>query len=205
MSATNTKPIIGLVGGMGSGKSRVAAELARYGGRLISGDAIGHEALRQPELREKVVQRWGTDVLQSDGEIDRRKVAAIVFASTDERRALEEMLHPWIEQRIREQIQEAKADPACRFVILDAAVMLEAGWEGVCDRLVYVEAPREVRLRRLAEQRGWSTKDVVARENAQLSLTEKASRAHDAVDNSGSLAQLTPQVEALLRKWGLRE
>lgn len=199
------KPVIGLVGGMGSGKTHVAAELARYGGCIVSGDALGHEGLRQPEVRERLVARWGQDVLNESGEIDRRKVAAIVFAKPEERKALERILHPWIGQRIREEMARAAGNPACRFVVLDAAVMLEAGWEGVCDRLVFVKAPREVRLRRLAEQRGWSTKDVDARETAQLSLTEKASRAHDVVDNSSSPAQLTPQIEALLRKWGLRD
>jgi len=199
-----SKPVIGLVGGMGSGKSEVAAEFARHGGCIVSGDRLGHEALRQPAIREQVARRWGTEVLAGDGEIERRKLGAIVFAAPAQRRELEAMVFPWIEQRIREEINAAMTDPNCQLIVLDAAVMLEAGWAKACDRLVYVEAPRGLRLKRLAEQRGWSTKDVTARENAQLSLTEKASHAHDAVDNSGSLEQLRPQVQTLLRQWGLR-
>ncbi len=198
-----SKPVIGLIGGMGSGKSRVADEFARRGAYVISGDALGHEGLRQPEVRGQVVARWGPDILGPDGEIDRRRVAAIVFVRPDERKALESLLHPWIEKRVQEEIQNAEKVPSCRLIVLDAAVLLEAGWDGVCDRLVFVQAPEDVRRRRLAEQRGWSTKEVTARESAQLSLTEKASRAHDVLDNSGSLEQLATQVEALLRRWNL--
>ena len=116
---------------------------------------------------------------------------------------MEHLVHPYIEGRIREEIDRAVADPAAKFVVLDAAIMLEAGWDGVCDWLIYVHAPRPERLRRLAEQRGWSPRDVEARERAQWPLAEKASRADFAVDNSGSPAATAEQVEALLRKLGV--
>ncbi len=86
-------------------------------------------------------------------------------------------------------------------VVLDAAIMLEAGWNKLCDRLVYVDAPRDVRLRRLAQQRGWSAKEVEAREKVQMPLAEKANRADDFVDNSGTPGQLAQQVDQLLRQW----
>src|SRR5262249_20846035 len=154
------KLVIGLIGGMGSGKSLVAHELERRGAKVISGDRLGHEALRQPEIRDRLIKRWGTQILDNDGKIDRPKVAAIVFADPAERRALEALVHPWIERRLGEEVAAAEADPAIGLVVLDAAVMLEAGWNKMCDRLVYVDAPREVRLRRLAEQRGWTAKEV---------------------------------------------
>ena len=198
------KPVIGLIGGIGSGKSTVAEAFARRGAKVIVGDALGHEALRQPEIKAKLVERWGPEVLDADGEVNRRRVAGIVFAKTprarDELRALESLVFPWIERRAREEIAAARDDPAFRLVVLDAAVMLEAGWDRVCDRLVYVHAPREVRLGRLAAGRGWSAKDVEEREAAQLSLTEKATRADDAVDNSGSPGEVQRQVDDLLRR-----
>jgi dephospho-CoA kinase len=195
------KFIIGLVGGIGSGKSRVADEFRKHGAAVISGDTLGHEALRQPEIREQVVARWGREVLDGQGEVDRRKVAKIVFANPSERRALEDMLFPWIERRIREQVGAAQADPAVRLVVLDAAIMMETGWDRVCDRIVFVDTPREARLRRLAEQRGWSTGEVEAREAAQLPLKEKAGRADVVLDNAGPPEHLARQVEALLRRW----
>ena len=97
---------------------------------------------------------------------------------------------------------KANDDPAVDFVVLDAAVMLEAGWNNVCDRLVYVHAPRAQRLRRLAEQRGWTAKEVAARESAQLALTDKVSRADFAVDNSGPPEATGRQIEELLRQVG---
>src|SRR5207253_9155202 len=101
------KPVLGLIGGIGSGKSRVADALARRGGRVIAGDLLGHEALRQPQVRDQVVGRWGRGVLNDQGEIDRRKVGAIVFADNAELRALEALTFPYIERRIAEEIARA--------------------------------------------------------------------------------------------------
>jgi dephospho-CoA kinase len=191
--------VVGLIGGMGSGKSLVAKELARRGARVISGDQLGHEALRQPEIRARAVERWGTDVLDEHGEVDRRKVGAIVFADPAERRALEALVFPWIERGIRDAIEAARRDPGVPLVVLDAAIMLEAGWDGACDRLIFVDAPRETRLRRLAEQRGWSAKEVDARESAQMPVPEKKRRADYVLDNSGPPEALARQVEDLWR------
>lgn len=195
------KPVLGVIGGIGSGKSLVADELARRGGRVIRGDHLGHEGLRQPEIREQVVRRWGPGVLDEKGEIDRRKVGAIVFADPAELKALEALLHPYIERRFREEIAAAQADPAVKLVVMDAAVMLEAGWDPLCDKVLYVHTPRPVRLQRLAEQRGWSEEQVVAREKAQLPLTEKMKRADLVIDNSGTREQTARQVERLLLGW----
>ncbi|HMF12090.1 MAG TPA: dephospho-CoA kinase [Gemmataceae bacterium] len=199
----SVKLVIGLLGGMGSGKSRVAAEFAKHGAIVVSADELGHEALRQPAIRDALVRRWGREVLGECGELDRGRVGRIVFADGVERKALESVVHPYIGRRIRDEIEAARADPTVRFVVLDAAIMLESGWSEVCDQLIYVHAPRAVRLRRLAQQRGWSAKEVDARERAQVSLTEKASRAGSAIDNSDSPESLSRQVADLLRQWGI--
>ncbi len=197
------KPVVGLIGGMGSGKSLVAAAFAECGARSISGDELGHEALRQFEIRAQVVQRWGEQVLDAKGAVDRRRVAAIVFADASERQALEAMVFPWIQRRIQEEIAAAQTDPSVALVVLDAAIMLETGWSKVCDRLVFVETPREARLQRLAEQRGWNTAEVEARERAQMPLAEKRQRADVVLDNSGSPEHMRTQVHNLLRQWGI--
>lgn len=197
--AAGRKPIIGLVGGIGSGKSLVAAELAGHGGRVINGDELGHEALRQPEIQRRIRERWGSEVFNERGEVDRRRLGTIVFADPKELRALEALSFPWIERRFREEAEQANHDPGVRFVVLDAAVMLEAGWNRVCDRLVYIDAPRELRLQRLAEHRRWTPEDVAARERAQWPLEEKQHRAEWTLDNSGSRERLAEQVEALVR------
>ncbi|MCI0462461.1 MAG: dephospho-CoA kinase [Gemmataceae bacterium] len=200
---SDRKPVIGLIGGIGSGKSRVAAEFARRGARVIGGDRLGHEALLDPDIKARVVQRWGTGLLDENGEIERKRLAAIVFADPAERKALEAISFPWIERRLVEEIDRARQDPQVRLILVDAAVMLEAGWNRHCDWLVYVHAPRELRERRLAEQRGWSAKEVDARTGAQMPLSDKISRADYVLDNSGSLEEMTRQIDDLFRQWRL--
>ncbi len=203
MTGPGRKPVVGLIGGMGAGKSLVAAALARRGARVISGDQLGHEALGQPPIKAALVQRWGPAILDEHGVVNRRRVGAIVFADPVERRALESLVFPWMERRFREELQAAQADPNVTLVVLDAAILLEAGWNTLCDWLVYVHAPREVRWRRLAEGRGWSAKEVAARERAQMALTDKVSRADYALDNSGPPEETARQVDRLLGQWGI--
>jgi dephospho-CoA kinase len=202
-AAKGDKLVVGLIGGIGSGKSQVAAAFARRGARIIAGDQLGQAALRDPDIRARIVARWGADVLDEHGEINRRRLAAIVFADPAERKALEAITHPWIRRQIHAEIQEARRDAAVPLIVLDAAIMLEAGWDEVCDRLVYIEAPRGVRLERVRRQRGWTEKEVAAREQAQLPLTEKVVRADHVLENSASLEHLDRQVHNLLHLWGL--
>src|SRR5688572_18371029 len=121
-----SQPVIGLLGGIGSGKSAVAAELAKHGGGLINADQFGHEALRQPPIKEQVVARFGSDIIAAGGAIDRKKLGAKVFADVNELRALEAIVFPFIGRRIREEIDPARRRDDVRFIVLDAAVMLEA-------------------------------------------------------------------------------
>ncbi len=196
--------VIGLIGGIGSGKSQVARVLAEEtGAKIISGDALGHEALKQPEVRDQVVRRWGASVLDANGEVDRRKLGGIVFADSTELTALEALVHPWIKRRIGEEVEAFRKDPSVPLIVLDAAILLEAGWNGVCDALVFVDVPRDLRLRRIARHRGWTEEEVEARESAQLSLSEKAGRADCSLDNSGTVEDLRREVRSLLDRWGI--
>lgn len=197
------KAVLALIGPLGAGKSTAARCLARRGGRVIDGDALGHEALRQPEIREAVVRRWGTHLIRPDGSIDRRALAAIVFADPAERNALEQLVFPYIGKRLREEIACAQADPHCCFVVVDAAVLLEAGWDGPVDRLIYVEAPAPLRRQRLRQRSGWSEAEIAAREAAQWPAERKQAAAHAVLQNSGEESQLQQQVDDLLQRWGL--
>ncbi len=190
---------------MGSGKSLAAAEFAKYGGRIVSGDASGHEALRRPDIKEQVIRRWGQEILNDQGEVDRRRLGAIVFADPKERQALETLVFPWIEKRIDEEIARARNDSQANFVVLDAAIMLEAGWAKRCDKIVFVDAPREERVRRLGQERGWMAQQIEEREKAQWPLNEKQMRADATLDNSGSPEALAQQVRKLVAQWGILE
>jgi dephospho-CoA kinase len=194
-SVHSIKPIIGLVGGIGAGKSLAASLFAERGARVIDADALGHAALRDPAIRAQVLDRWGPEVLDSDRQVNRRKLGSIVFADSGQRTALQSIVFPWIDRRIREEIAQAEADPAVRLIVLDAAIMLETGWNGACRRVVYVDAPPEQRLARLVENRGWNAQELAAREMAQMGTDEKRACADDVLMNDRSPADLARQID----------
>jgi dephospho-CoA kinase len=198
-----TPPVIGIIGGIGSGKSLVAGELVKRGGYLIAGDALGHEALRQADIKDKVLCRFGRDLVDETGEIQRRRLGRKVFADARERRALEDLVFPWIGRRMAEEITKARLDPTTRLIVVDAAVMMEAGWDKNCDRVIFVDAPRDMRLQRLQENRGWSAQEVLDRERSQLPVSDKRRRADAVIDNSQTPARAAEQVEMLLSQWSI--
>jgi dephospho-CoA kinase len=192
--------VIGILGGVASGKSFVAEQLKKLGAVVLDADACGHEVLREPEVIEALRDRWGDDVISADGQIDRAAVASIVFVDTKEGRRelefLEKLTHPKIGERLRQRLDELAVAGQTPAVVLDAPVMLKAGWDGHCDRIVFIDAPREVRLAR-ARQRGWNEEVFSAREAAQESLDAKRECADVVIDNSGSTELTQAQIEHL--------
>jgi dephospho-CoA kinase len=191
--------VIGLVGGVASGKSLVARQFAELGAGVLDGDRAGHEVLRQPEVEETARRRWGPEIFTAEGRIDRKALARIVFAPTPDARHelsfLEQLTHPHIGDLLRCQAAEMAAH-GVPLAILDAPVLFKAGWHQFCDKIVFVEAPEEIRRAR-ARERGWSDADFAAREAAQESLNVKQERADTTVDNSGSPEATQAQVERL--------
>ncbi len=169
---------------------------------MIDGDALGHEALRQPAIINTLVERWGERVRKSDGSLDRRAIAGIVFANPDERNALEALVFPYIGKRVKEEIAKAQANPSVPFVVLDAAVMLEAGWSE-SDKIVFVDAPRELRLARIATRSGWTEADLTARESAQWPVEKKKAKADEVIVNDRGPVELQEHVDRLLKQWSI--
>ncbi len=224
--------ILGLLGGVASGKSLVARQLAELGAAILDADRAGHEALRLPNVEVAARQRWGDAVFGPDGHIDRPRLARIVFApppdGPKERKFLESLTHPEIARRLAgqaEALRTAPPPPICSttgtgsvplalpsprcpppspripltpppLAILDAALILEAGWDKLCDCYAFIDAPREVRTAR-ALSRGWTERDFAAREAAQDSLDSKRPLADFIIDNSGSAAHTQEQVQRL--------
>jgi dephospho-CoA kinase len=191
------KPILGLVGAIGAGKSTAAAILARHGGAVIDADKLGHDVLESLAVKPQVLARW-PQVRKSDGTVDRRAVASIVFANPNERHVLESWVFPEIRRRCEAAMADAEANPRISLIVLDAAVMLEAGWHDACDRLIYIDAPREQRMHRLAVRSGWSDADLDAREAAQLPAAEKKNRAAIVFLNDGTPQQLEDRMVSWL-------
>ena len=190
--------LVGLTGGIGSGKSTVARMLAARGAVVLDADAFARDAVAAgtPGFRA-VVERFGGDVVAPDGELDRAGLAAIVFADDEARRDLEAIVHPEVRRRLLRSI-EAHAD-ADDIVVIDSPLLVEAGQGGSVQLLVVVTAPEEAQLERLAAGRGMSERDVRARMAAQMPLEEKAAKADVVLDNGGDLNDLERQVERLWR------
>lgn len=195
------KPVIGLIGAIGAGKSTAAKCFAARGGQVIDADALGHEALRQPEVVESLIKRWGERIRRPDGTLDRREIGRIVFADPEQRNALEAMVFPYIGKRTQQLIEAAQTNRDAAFVVLDAAVLLEAGWGDWVDRIVYVDAPRELRVARLAARSGWNETELAGREAAQLPSEMKKTRADSVVMNEADVVRLQEQIDALLAWW----
>ena len=201
MTLTTHKLVLGVLGGIGSGKSAAASALARHGGRVVAGDPAGHAALLDPAIHQRIAQRW-PEAIDQTGNVDRKTLGRIVFADAAQLRELESFVFPWIKERLQREIVAAKADPVVRYVILDAAVMLEADWAGVCDKLIFMDAPRELRVARVAA-RGWTAEDLDRRERSQIALDEKRRRADAVLRNVGDLVALQCHADELLARWGL--
>ena len=192
-------PIIGIVGGVGSGKSTVAGMLRDLGCVVADSDAYARQALHDPAIRDQIVRWWGREVLnETSGEIDRKRLAAIVFANADERRRLETLTHPWIERK-RRAMFDAAPDTA-RALVIDAPLLLEAGLAGECDAVIFVDASAAARRQRVQASRAWTETQWQQREKAQLPLDEKRQRADHVVVNSGDLADLRAAVERVLKE-----
>ena len=203
MSGSRHVPVVGLVGGVGSGKSTLARAIAsRRPVAVIDGDAIGHEVLREPQIREQIRRRFGAEVFGADGEVVRGAVARLVFGEGEvQRRArhdLERIVQPRIRQRIAERINELQSDPTCAAVLLDAAVLLEAGWNDLCDRIVYIDTPEHLRNQRVQQTRGWSSAQLAGREASQWSLERKRQAADHIISNDGPVEDALRQLEAVL-------
>ncbi len=196
--------ILGLIGGIASGKSAVAAALARRGAVAFNADQLGHQVLEEPEVRDALVERWGTGILASSGSIDRSAVAKIVFApgtaAAEELDFLEGLVHPGIRRRIEAGIRQLP-DASVPAVVIDAALLVEAGWAAVCTAIAFVDGPRDQRLARAAA-RGWTEEEFSRREAAQLPIEEKRRRASHVIDNSGSLDDLEAEVERFWQTLG---
>ncbi|MGZ3468804.1 MAG: dephospho-CoA kinase [Isosphaeraceae bacterium] len=199
-------PVIGLTGAIGSGKSQAAALLGKRGAVVIDADRVGHEVLEHPEVRRQVIERFGAlvvahgpDATASLGAIDRRALGSIVFASRPALDDLEAIVHPPMRQQFEAIIDHESVRGCSPAVVLDAAILLEAGWDNLCDLVVFVDASQPVRLHRVARDRGWTAEVLHAREAAQWPRERKLSRAEIVIHNDSSLEILDQNVDRLFR------
>lgn len=188
---------IGLVGGVASGKSFVARQLAQWGARIVDADQMAHQVLGEPDVIQTILDRWGSRVRNDDGQLARGRVAEIVFAGTRESNSelqwLESVLHPRIHERVIADLETWKQQGIVA-AVLDAPVLIKAGWHHQCDEILFVDTRRSIRLQRALE-RGWEPGELDRREALQTPIDEKRRLATFVVDNNGSIEETTRQLE----------
>lgn len=188
--------VIGLTGGIGSGKSEAARILEQLGAVVVNADRVGHATYRSgTSTWHAIVQAFGLEVVGHDGEIDRRRLGAIVFGDPGRLKRLNEIVWPAIRQALAARIARERHDDSSAAIVIEAAVLLEAGWDDLVDEVWVVDAPEpEVQSRLVA--RGMSREDVRARSQFQLSRDERNGRAQVLIRNDTDLKGL----EVAIRK-----
>lgn len=202
MSTRNKTLVVGILGGIGSGKSAVSRGLSNHFKTfLIDADRVGHEVLGISTVKDDIRRDFG-DTVFDGAEICRKSLARQVFGSESHHQQslikLEKIVHPEIRRQVEKQLAEVSEET--EVVVLDAAVMLEAGWNDLCDTIVFVDTPFETRLQRVEENRGWTADELKRRESSQVSLNEKQTVSEFVVDNSGGLENAVEQLASFIEK-----
>ena len=195
-----TRPIIGISGGIGSGKSFVADMFRRLGCLVISADRQVDEAYRDPAILDQIRRWWGQEVFGPDGAINRKAIGAIIFNDVSQRLRLEGLIHPYIAARREQIMQRAAGDPAVRAFVWDTPLLFETGLNQKCDAVVFVDAPLDVRLDRVHVHRGWDYDELIRREKLQMPLDKKRELSHYIVTNTADARRALDQVQQILTR-----
>ena len=194
MGRQKSKPIIGILGGIASGKSTVAREFAKLGCAVIDADEIAHDLLNEPTIAGKVIDQFGQGILDEAGSIDRKKLGDIVFADARKLELLNRILHPSVLGRVEQMIEQFEHDSQVKAIVLDMPLLMEIGWHKRCDRLIFVDCKAEIRLQRARELGILDEAQMKIRENFQIFLDSKAGLADNMIDNNSGYSTLVGQV-----------
>ena len=187
--------ILGILGGIGSGKSTVTEMFAALGAETLDADAIAHELIEQEETKSTLRQWWGDEIIGADGKVDRKKIQEKVFSDAQELVRLEKLLHPEVRKRIEKKI-DAFREGDGKLLVLDVPLLASSPLRGFCDEIIFVNSDEAIRETRV-ETRGWEAGEREQRESFQAPEKEKISLAGSVINNSGSLDETRRQVESL--------
>ena len=188
--------VVGLAGGIGSGKSEVARILGELGAAVVEADKIGHAVyLPNTDGWREVVAAFGEDVLSPSGEVDRRALGGKVFGNPEAMDKLNAITHPRIRLGLKDGIEEA-GRKGYQVVVLDAAILIEAGWTDLCDQVWVATSPEDQVVQRIQARNNLTEEQVRARMASQMSTEERVKHAHVVIDNNGNLDDLSRKVSA---------
>jgi len=192
--------VIGLTGGIASGKSTVAKILAELGAMVIDADKVGHEALRpHTEAWRKVVAAFGKEILGQNEEIDRSKLAQLVFNDPKGLKRLNSIMHPLMHEMVRKKIEGLRREGA-EVVVLEATLLIEAKWTDLVDQVWVTISPEESVINRLISQKRFTEEQARARIKSQTPISRRARRADVVIRNDSDVATLRKKVEGLWQK-----
>jgi len=190
------KKIIGLLGGIASGKSTVAAELAKLGCLVIDADVLAKQILLDEDIKKQIRHKFGDEVFDKQGQIDKKKLAQRAFENAETVKAINAIIHPPVLMKTEELINSCQRLPV-KAIVLDIPLLAEVGWDKKCDKLIFVECDNPTRLKR-AQKRGiFDENELKKRENFQISLDRKKEIAHYTIENDGGLSKLIGQIREL--------
>jgi dephospho-CoA kinase len=195
------KPIIGLAGGIGSGKSYVARLFAELGCLVIDSDAQVRAAYNDLRVKTALREWWGDTAFDSQGNVDRRFIGRRVFSDPGERERLERLLHPLVNEARQAEMEAAAGDPQVVAYVWDTPLLFEAGLYRACDAIVFVDAPPEVRAARVKAARGWEETELLRRQNLQWGLDKKREMSDHRITNAADRGgDVRDQVRATLSR-----
>jgi dephospho-CoA kinase len=192
------KPIIGITGGIGSGKSTVAAIFGEIGCQVISSDRQVEQVYRAPEVAAELRKWWGGEIVKTDGELNKRRIADIIFSDPSQRKRLEELLHPRVARLRDREMGRARGNPQIKAIVWDTPLLFETGLREKCDAVVFVESPLSQRLERVLRDRGWDEAELRRRENSQWPLDKKREISDYTIDNTADPDYVRGQVREVL-------
>ncbi len=188
---------LGITGQIASGKSTVAREFAKFGGKVISADQIGKEVVEEtPHILSKLIRAFGPQIVTPQGVLKRRELGKIVFASAEKREMLNRIVHPPLLQRLKEEMDHCSIDPECGMAIIDAALLVDWGWHEKMDWTVCVVSAPDTQLLRLKAE-GLTENEISDRISSQKSREEFMAASDFVIENDGTLKELKEKVEMI--------
>ena len=191
------KKIIGILGGICSGKSSVAAEFAKLGCALIDADRIARQLLDNDDVKNHLTETFGDAILNPDRSVNRDTLARIVFDDPQKTAQINDIIHPKVLNKCERLIAGFKARPDIPAIVLDMPLLMEVGWHKRCDKLIFVDCQDHIKAERAEKKHFLSKNQLKKRENLQISLDTKLNIAHYIVDNNSDLSAVAEQVERI--------
>jgi len=187
--------VIGLAGNIGTGKSTVAGILAGFGAAVIDADQVSHHILENKQTYAELVDTFGNEILEEDGKIDRKKLAAVAFGTAEGTVRLNSITHPRIKQTVHEKLDELRGK-GVDFAIVEAAMMVKKNWAGIINEMWVTTSPQDVIIRRMRDNRGYKEEDTLQRLQRQMTPQEMVDQADMVINTDFPLKEL----ELILKK-----